>query len=256
MYWIDTHAHLAESEFKEDIQEVIQRAQEVGVGIILLIGVGIEGGQRALALAQTNPIFKVAVGFHPEEVDDIKEADWSVMLEMMQSDDVIAIGEIGIDHYWVKDTEQHKRQEALFIKQIEIANKLNKPILVHMREASEVTLRIMRKHKAVASGILHCYSGSLELAREFIKAGYDISLAGPTTFKNALTPKEVAEHIDLNHLHIETDAPYLAPTPHRGKRNESAYVIETAAVIAALRNIPLAELKKALYKNFKTLFKI
>lgn len=256
MFWIDTHAHLASEEFKDDIQDVILRAKEVGVGTILLIGVGIEGGQQALALAKTDSLFKVAVGFHPEEVDEIKEEDWPIMLEMMKRDEVIAIGEIGLDHYWVKDHDVHQRQEALFIKQIEIANDLNKPILVHMRDASEVTYKIMKEHKAKASGILHCYSGSLEMANEFIKIGYDISLAGPVTFKNAHTPKEVAKEIDLNHLHIETDAPYLSPTPHRGKRNESSYVIETAAIISALREMPLEELKKALFDNFNRLFKI
>lgn len=256
MFWIDTHAHLASEEFNEDIKEVIERAKEVGVGTILLIGVGIKGGQEALALAKTDSLFKVAVGFHPEEVDDIQEADWPIMLEMMKQEEVIAIGEIGLDHYWVKDHDVHQRQEELFIKQIEIANELNKPILVHMRDASEVTYRIMKEHKAKASGILHCYSGSLEMANEFIKLGYDISLAGPVTFKNAQTPKEVAKHIDINHLHIETDAPYLSPTPHRGKRNESSYVIETATVIASLREISLDDLKKALFNNFNRLFKI
>ncbi len=256
MFWIDTHAHLASEEFNEDIKEVISRAKDVGVETILLVGVGIKGGQEALALASTDPIFKVAVGFHPEEVDEIEDADWSIMLEMMEKEEVIAIGEIGLDHYWVKDKDVHQRQEELFIKQIEIANKLNKPILVHMRDATEVTYRIMKEHKAKASGILHCYSGSLEMANEFIKLGYDISLAGPVTFKNAHTPKEVAKHIDINHLHIETDAPYLSPTPHRGKRNESSYVIETAAVIASLREIPLEDLKKALYTNFNRLFNL
>lgn len=256
MFWIDTHAHLAGEEFKDDIQDVILRAKEVGVGTILLIGVGVEGSKRALALAKTDSIFKVAVGFHPEEVDEIKTSDWPIMIEMMERKEVIAIGEIGLDHYWVKDHEVHKRQEELFIKQIEIANRLNKPILVHMRDASEVTYHILKEHKAIASGILHCYSGSLEMAREYIKCGYDISLAGPVTFKNAHTPKEVAQFVDLNHLHIETDAPYLSPTPHRGKRNESSYVIETAAIIASLRNIPLDDLKKTLFNNFNRLFNL
>ncbi len=256
MYWIDTHAHLAEEEFNDDIQDVILRAKEVGVGCILLIGVGVNGAKRALALAQSDPIFKVAVGFHPEEVDSIEKSDWPIMIEMMEKKEVIAIGEIGLDHYWVKDHDVHKRQEELFIKQIEIANQLHKPILVHMRDASEITLKILREHRAIERGILHCYSGSLEMAKEFVKSGYDISLAGPVTFKNAHTPKEVAKEIDLNHLHIETDAPYLSPTPHRGKRNESSYVVETASVIANLREIPLENLKKACYQNFQRLFKL
>jgi TatD DNase family protein len=256
MHWIDTHAHLAEAEFKEDLTEVIQRAIDRNVKTIVLIGVGIEGSKRALALAKTNTMFKVALGFHPEEVLSLTEADWTQMEAFIQDPLVIAVGEIGLDHHWDKDPQTHIKQIEVFKRQIDLANHYHLPIIVHSRDAHQATFDILNHHPAKYSGILHCYSGSLELAQEYIKCGYHIGLGGPVTFKNAIEPKEVAKHIDLNYLHIETDAPYLAPTPHRGKRNESAFVIETAAVIATLRDMNLEDLKKALYHNFKTLFKV
>lgn len=256
MFWIDTHAHLAEEEFKEDLQEVISRALERNIRTIVLIGVGIEGSQRALALAKTNPLFKVAVGFHPEEVLSITEEDWITLESFIQDPLVIAVGEIGLDHHWDKDPKIHALQEEVFMRQIDLANQHHLPIIVHSRDAHQASFNILKNHPAKYSGILHCYSGSLELANEYIKCGYHIGIGGPVSFKNAIEPKEVAQKIDLNYLHIETDAPYLAPVPHRGKRNESAFVIETARVIAQLRGIPLEELQKALYQNFNLLFRV
>lgn len=255
-YWIDTHAHLAEKEFEDDILEVIKRAKALNIHKILLIGVGLEGAKKALDLASTDLIFDVAVGFHPEEVMNIQEEDWDVMERYMEDPRVVAIGEIGLDFYWDKDPEHHLKQEELFIRQIELANTLHKPILVHSRDAIQKTYDVMKAVPTHKKGILHCYSGSLEMAREFVKLGYHISLAGPVTFKNAHTPKEVAMGIDLNHLHIETDSPYLSPHPLRGMRNESAHLIETAAVVAALKGITLEALQTALYENYENLFSV
>lgn len=254
MAWIDTHCHLAEAEFDHDRDEVIQRALKANVKTIVLIGVGIQGAKRALALAETNTMFYVALGFHPEEVHSITEQDWMEMEGYLTHPKVIAVGEIGLDYYWDKDSETHIKQEALFIRQIELANALNKPIIIHSRDALQKTYDLLKSHPVKRCGIMHCYSGSQEMAHEFTKLGYFISLAGPVTFKNAHTPKEVAQAVDLNHLLIETDAPYLSPVPHRGERNESAYVVETAAVIAHLRGISMDDLMKALSQNFSRLF--
>jgi len=253
-HWIDTHAHLAEREFEEDIDEVIARAKANDVKTILLIGCGLEGARRALALAKRDPMFDVAVGFHPEEVLSVHEEDWTEMEDMMADPRVVAIGEIGLDFYWDKNPGHHELQEILFQRQIELANLLHKPILVHSRDASQKTYDTLKSLPSNRKGILHCYSGSLEMALEYIKLGYTISLAGPVTFKNAHTPKEVAKGIDLDHLLIETDAPYLSPQPYRGKRNESAFVIETGKVIAELRGISEESLKDALYYNYLKLF--
>lgn len=252
--WIDTHAHLADSEFDEDRNEVIQRAKTAGLGKIVLIGCDVEGAQRALKLAYTDDMFDVAIGFHPEGV--LENRDEASMFELMKDPKVKLIGEIGLDFYWDKDPEHHKLQEALFIKQIDWANQLNKPISIHMRDASKKTYDILKTHPVKRGGVMHCYSGSVEMAREFIKLGYYISLAGPVTFKNAHIPKDVAREIPLEWLLIETDSPYLAPHPLRGKRNESSYVVETAKVIADLRGMPLEDLESSLEANYNRLIRI
>ena len=252
--WIDTHAHLADSEFDEDRNEVIQRAKDAGIGKIVLIGCDVEGAKRTLKLAYTDDMFDVAIGFHPEGV--LEDRDEASMFELMKDPKVKLIGEIGLDFYWDKDPEHHKLQEALFLKQIDWANKLNKPISIHMRDASQRTYDILRTHPVKRGGVMHCYSGSVEMAREFIKLGYYISLAGPVTFKNAHIPKDVAREIPLEWLLIETDSPYLAPHPLRGKRNESSYVVETAKVIAEIRGIPLEDLESSLETNYKRLIEV
>lgn len=249
--WIDTHAHLADSEFDEDRKEVIQRAKDAGIGKIVLIGCDVEGAKRALKLAYTDDMFDVAIGFHPEGV--LEERDESSMFELMKDPKVKLIGEIGLDFYWDKDPEHHKLQETLFIKQIDWANQLNKPISIHMRDASKKSFDILKSHPVQRGGVMHCYSGSVEMAREFIKLGFYISLAGPVTFKNAHIPKDVAREIPLEWLLIETDSPYLAPHPLRGKRNESSFVVETAKVIAELRGMPLEDLESSLEANYKRL---
>lgn len=254
MSWIDTHAHLAESDFDQDIQEVIQRAKAADVSRIILIGCHLEGAKRALALAATDPIFKVAVGFHPEDVLNLKETQWAEMETMMRDPLVIAIGEIGLDFYWDKDPGHHQIQQDVFLRQIDLANTLNKPILIHSRDSIQKTHDLLKRHPVKRKGIMHCYSSSLEMAKEFIKLGYYISLAGPVTFKNAHVPVEVAIGIDLDHLLIETDSPYLTPHPYRGKRNESAYVKVTGEKVAELRQISAEALQAKLLENYLKLF--
>lgn len=254
MSWTDTHAHLGESEFDSDIQKVISRAKAADVKRIILIGCQIEGAKRALALAKQDPIFKVAVGFHPEDVLSLTQKEWEEMESMMKDPLVIAIGEIGLDFYWDKDPTHHAIQEAVFIRQIELANTLNKPILIHSRDSIQKTHDLLKAHPVKRKGIMHCYSSSLEMAREFVKLGYMISLAGPVTFKNAHVPVEVATHVDLDHLLIETDSPYLTPHPHRGKRNESAYVALTGEKIAQLRQLSSEEFQEKLEANYVKLF--
>lgn len=249
--WIDTHAHLADSEFDEDRKEVIKRAKDAGIGKIVLIGCDVEGAKRALKLAYTDDMFDVAIGFHPDGV--LEERDGASMFELMKDPKVKLIGEIGLDFYWDKDPEHHKLQETLFIKQIDWANQLNKPISIHMRDASKKSFDILKTHPVQRGGVMHCYSGSVEMAREFIKLGFYISLAGPVTFKNAHIPKDVAREIPLEWLLIETDSPYLAPHPLRGKRNESSFVVETAKVITELRGMPLEDLESSLEANYKRL---
>lgn len=254
MSWTDTHAHLAEAEFDNDIQEVIARAKAADVKRIILIGCQLEGAQRALRLAETDPLFKVAVGFHPEDVLSLTEEDWKAMETMMRRPEVIAIGEIGLDFYWDKDPAHHAIQEAVFLRQIDLANALDKPILIHSRDSIQRTHDLLKEHPVKRTGIMHCYSGSVEMANAFIKLGYYISLAGPVTFKNAHVPVEVATRIDLDHLFIETDSPYLTPHPYRGKRNESAYVGLVGEKTAALKGLPVSQIQEKLEANYVKLF--
>jgi TatD DNase family protein len=252
--WTDTHAHLAEADYDTDRDIVIQRAKAAGIGRIVLIGCGIAGAQRALALAETDALFKAVVGFHPEEALTISEQDWSIMEALMRHPNVIALGEIGLDFYWDKDPIHHQIQEAVFVRQLNLANQLNKPIVIHSRDAIQRTHDCLKHHPVNRKGIMHCYSGSLEMANAFIKLGYFISLAGPVTFKNAHVPVEVAMGIDVEHLLIETDSPYLAPHPYRGKRNEPAYVKVTAERIAELKNMTISDLEAKLEQNYSLLF--
>jgi TatD DNase family protein len=255
MMWTDTHAHLAESDYDTDRDAVIARAKAAGIGRIVLIGCGIDGAQRTLALAESDALFEAVVGFHPEEVLTLKESDWPIMEMLMRHPKVIAIGEIGLDFYWDKDPDHHRLQETIFLRQMALANALDKPIVIHSRDASQRTYDLLQAHPVKRAGIMHCYSGSLEMAKAFIKLGYTISLAGPVTFKNAQVPVEVAKGIDLDHLLIETDSPYLAPHPYRGKRNEPAYVKVTAERIAELRAIDILTLQQKLEQNYIKLFK-
>jgi TatD DNase family protein len=254
MSYTDTHAHLAEKEFEIDIDEVIQRAKEADIKRIILIGCQIEGAKRALALAKRDPIFKVAVGFHPEDVLNLTDKDWEEMESLMRDPLVIAIGEIGLDFYWDKDPLHHEIQEKVFIRQIELANTLNKPILIHSRDSIQKTYDLLKAVPVLRKGVMHCYSSSLEMAKEFIKLGYMISLAGPVSFKNAHVPVSVALGIDLDHLLIETDSPYLTPHPYRGKRNESAYVRLVGEKIAELRGIDPTKLQEILEENYLRMF--
>ena len=252
--WTDTHAHLAEPDYDADRMEVIQRAKDAGVGRIVLIGCGIVGAQRALALAETDDLFQAVVGFHPEEVLTRSEADWPIMEGLMRHPKVIAIGEIGLDFYWDKDPGHHHIQEDVFLRQLDLANRMNKPVVIHSRDAIQRTHDLLKLHPVKRTGIMHCYSGSLEMAKAFIKLGYYISLAGPVTFKNAHVPVEVVLGIEVDHLLIETDSPYLAPHPYRGKRNEPAYVKVTAERISTLKNVPLSDLELKLEQNYIKLF--
>ncbi len=252
--WVDSHAHLAEADYDSDRNEVIERAKQAGIGKILLIGCGIEGAKRALSLAQTDDIFDVAVGFHPEDIENLNESDWASMEEMATHPKAVAIGEIGLDFYWHHEPQHQQLQKEVFIRQIELANRLGKPILIHTRDAIQQTYLLLKAHPVEKTGIMHCYSGSVEMAAEFVKLGYLISLAGPVTFKNAVVPKEVAKAIDLDHLMIETDSPYLTPMPFRGKRNESSYVVMVAKEICQLKDIDEVMFKEAVWENYNRLF--
>lgn len=245
----DTHCHLNSKELYKDHEKYIISAKNAGVASFLVVGYDFESSKRAVELANKYDCVFAAVGYHPTDVIKAKKSDIDATFKLLKSPKVVALGEIGLDYHWVEDQEGRSNQKEWFKKQIEIANKNKLPIIVHNRDASNDCLEILRETKPLYGGVMHCYSGSVELAKEFMKLGLYISLGGPVTFKNARVPKEVAAAIPLDRLLIETDCPYLSPHPLRGTLNEPKNIVYVAKEIALLRNMSEEELIEATYKN-------
>lgn len=255
MQFIDTHVHLNADQYDEDLEQVISRAREKGVQKMVVIGFDTKTIKRAMALAEADPDIYAVVGWHPVDAVDCTEEDLKWIEELAAHDKVVGIGETGLDYYWDKSPKDV--QQELFRKHIRLAQRVKLPLIIHNREATADVLRILREEEAeLTGGIMHCFGGSVETAREAIRLNFMISLGGPVTFKNAKTPKEVAKEIELEHLLIETDAPYLAPHPFRGKRNEPSYVPLVAEEIARLKEISLEEVAKVTTQNAEKFFGI
>ncbi len=255
MQFIDTHVHLNADQYDEDLEQVISRAREKGVQKMVVIGFDTKTIKRAMALAEADPDIYAVVGWHPVDAVDCTEEDLKWIEELAAHDKVVGIGETGLDYYWDKSPKDV--QQELFRKHIRLAQRVKLPLIIHNREATADVLRILREEEAeLTGGIMHCFGGSVETAREAIRLNFMISLGGPVTFKNAKTPKEVAKEIELEHLLIETDAPYLAPHPFRGKRNEPSYVPLVAEEIARLKEISVEEVAKVTTQNAEKFFGI
>lgn len=253
--YIDTHVHLNADQYEEDIDEVIQRALEAGVEKMVVIGFDRKTILRAMELTDQHTFIYAVVGWHPVDAIDCTEEDLKWIEALAEHPKVVGIGEIGLDYHWEKSPKN--TQQELFRKQIRLAQKVNLPIIIHNRDATADVVRILKEEEAEKTGgIMHCFSGSVETANECINMNFMISLGGPVTFKNAKTPKEVATEISLDHLLIETDAPYLAPHPYRGKRNEPAWVTLVAEEIARLKDIPVEEVAKKTTANALEIFNI
>lgn len=251
----DTHAHLNAEQFSEDQDVVINRAKENGVTRIVNIGFNRETIPSSLALTEKYDFIYTAVGWHPQDAKDMTEEDLDWLRELSKHEKVVAIGEIGLDYYW--DTSPKDIQQSVFRKQIQLAKELKLPIIIHDREAHKDIVDILQEENAAeVGGIMHCFSGSVEMAKECLDMNFYISFGGPVTFKNAKKPKEVVKQIPLDRLLIETDCPYLTPDPYRGKRNESGYVRYIAETIADLREIEFEQLCKITYDNAMRLFKL
>ncbi len=218
-------------------------------------GADLKSSKKAVEIAEKYPNIYAAVGCHPHDTKYMDDETMNIFRELAKSKKVVAIGEIGLDYYY--NNSERDVQKKWFREQIRLAKELDLPYIVHDRDAHEDLLRIMKEeHYDGARGVLHCYSGSVEMAREFIKLGFYISLAGPVTFRKARVPKLVAKEIPFDKLLIETDSPYLTPEPFRGKRNEPMYVRFVAEEIAEIRNVSLDEVAEKTNQNFKTLFNI
>ena len=254
MHLFDTHAHILDDQFNDDREQVIRNIYD-NMALVVNIGCNLEDCPRTVALAEQYDKLYAAVGLHPEDVKTYTPEGWDMICRLAEHPKVVGIGETGLDYYW--DTSTKDAQKVLFEQHIDLAKQLHKPLVIHDREAHGDTLEILKRTNAKeAGGILHAFSGSVEMAMEVIKMGFYIGLGGPVTFKNARKAVEVAQAIPLEYLVIETDCPYMAPVPFRGKRNEPMLVQHTAAKIAELRGISLEELIEATYQNGKRVYRL
>ncbi|MFD6438277.1 TatD family hydrolase [Peribacillus sp. NPDC060186] len=251
----DTHVHVNAEQFNEDLEEVIERAQEAGVNNMVVVGFDRPTITRAMELIETYDFMYAAVGWHPVDAIDMTEEDLKWIEELSSHPKVVAIGEMGLDYHWDKSPKDI--QMEVFRKQIRLAKKVGLPIIIHNREATADIVNILKEEEASeVGGIMHCFSGSAETAMKCIDMNFYISLGGPVTFKNAKKPKEVAASVPLDRLLIETDCPYLAPHPYRGKRNEPSYVKLVAEQIAEIKQLSVEEVSQATTDNAKKLFGI
>lgn len=248
----DTHVHLNDEYFADKIDEVIEAAHLAGVAYMLIVGYDAKSNGKAIELASRYPNIYAAVGFHPNYVLDLSDQDYEALELQLSHDKVVALGEIGLDFHW--DVASEQQQMSAFIRQIEMAKRHDLCVIIHSRDAMEKTYNVLKQHPIKA--VMHCFSGSLEMARQFIDLGIFVSLAGPVTFKNAKALKLVAKDVDLDYLLVETDCPYLTPEPHRGKRNQPAYVSHVVQQIADLREVSYDTIAQKTTNNALKLFKI
>jgi TatD DNase family protein len=251
---IDSHAHLQWRSFGQDREKVINLAKEADVKYIVNIGYDLEGSKKAIELAEKYEGLYATVGIHPHNASELNEDILDSLRQLSESPKVVAIGEIGLDYY--RNLSPKAVQQKAFEAQLILAQELKLPVVIHDREAHVDVLSTLSKFEGKLKGVMHCFSGSLEMAEQYVKMNYYISFAGPVTFPNAYELHESAKLIDLNNILLETDCPWLAPQKMRGKRNEPAFLLFTAEKIANLRGISLAELAEATAKNAKRIYQI
>lgn len=252
---IDTHAHLNADAFNDDLEDVLKRAKDAGVSNIVVVGFNRPTIEKAMELVNTYDHIYGCIGWHPVDAIDCRDKDLAWIEELANHPKIVAIGETGLDYYWDKSPKEI--QQEIFRKQIQLAKKRKLPIVIHNREATEDVLTVLREeHAEEVGGIMHCFSGNIEQAQIALELNFYISLGGPVTFKNAKEPKEVAKLVPIDKLLIETNCPYLAPHPFRGKRNEPAYVKLVAEQIALLRDMTFEEIAEATTRNARKVFGI
>nr|MBL8410424.1 TatD family hydrolase [Dechloromonas sp.] len=250
---VDSHCHLDFPDLAARLPDVLGRMQQNGVGMALCIGVNLEDFPRVLALAEADDRLYATVGVHPEYTD-VADPSEDELVALAAHPKVVAIGETGLDYYWQKDKPEWQR--ARFRNHIRAARRCGKPLVVHTRDSAEDTIRLMAEEGAdTVGGVMHCFTENWDIARQALDLGFYISFSGIVTFKNAAIVKEVARNCPLDRILVETDSPYLAPVPYRGKPNEPAYVLHVAEEIARLRDLPLDTVIAATTDNFFNLFK-
>lgn len=248
----DSHAHYDDEQFDADRDEVISSLKDSGVTCVINISCNMKTSENIINLVDRYDFFYGAVGIHPHDAKDFKEADLSRLSELSKHTKVVAIGEIGLDYHY--DFSPRDVQKSVFRKQMELAEKLNLPVVIHMREATEDTLSILQDFKG--NGVVHCYSGSAETAKILLSMGYHIGFTGAVTFKNAKKAIEAVSVIPTDRLLLETDCPYMAPVPHRGERCDSRLIYKTAEKLAEIKGMDTQELINIMTANTCRLFNI
>jgi len=254
MEFFDSHAHYNDEKFEEDREALIKSIYNEGVTKIINAGYSLESSKKAIEIAEDYDFMNVIVGISPNDINGFKTEILKEIEDLARNKKVVAIGEIGLDYYWNKENKELQKQ--VFISQIEIANKLNLPIVIHTREAIFDTLEILKNNNCNKKGIFHCCPLNVDLVREGLKLGFYISFAGPITFKNSKNADEIIKMVPLDKILIETDCPYLSPEPLRGKRNDSRNIKYMAQKIADVKGLSLEEVAQATYNNAKTIFQI
>ena len=251
---IDTHAHYDDEQFDEDREEILGKMQDAGIGMIMDAGSTILSWDKIVKLTEEYPFVYGAIGVHPDEVGNLDETQFARMERLLDKEKIKAVGEIGLDYYW--DKENHDLQKEWFIRQLDLARKKEKPVIIHSREAAADTMEIMKEYASGLRGVIHCYSYSAEMAKEYVKMGYHIGIGGVVTFKNGKKLKEVAEAIPLESIVLETDCPYLAPVPNRGKRNFSGNLPYVVEKLAEIKGVSAEEIIRETAKNARALYRI
>ena len=256
MELIDSHAHLNGEKFEDDRAAVVERALAAGVVKIITMGDSLESSARSVALTEEfDPVY-AAVGIHPEEAQPMTAATDEQIAAWTAQEKVVAIGEIGLDYYWEKDEEKRALQRAIFVRQLDLARQLRLPVCIHDREAHGDMMKILKTEGRGLRGVLHCYSGSWEMAAELLKGDWYFGIDGPLTYKNAAKLPEIVQRLPAERILVETDSPYLSPMPFRGKRNEPAHVLYVAKKAAELRGESLEAFARATRENTRDLYGI
>ena len=253
---IDTHCHINDEAFSNNPLEYINIAKENGVNILFVIGYDLNSSKKAVEIANLSKDVYAFVGIHPSEIKKMNDNDLDEIELLINNEKVVGVGEIGLDYYWDKDEDVKNQQRRFFIKQIELANKYNLPVSIHCRDAQEECLNILKEHPVNRGGIMHCYAGSVEMLDQYRKLNFLIGVGGVVTFKNAVKLKNVVSSCLDTDFVLETDAPYLAPTPHRGEINHSKYIPLIVKQIALLRNDNEEHIIQISDENVKRIFKL
>ncbi|WP_255784618.1 TatD family hydrolase [Mediannikoviicoccus vaginalis] len=251
---IDSHAHLDEERFDEDRDELIKSLKENAISYVINPSSDMDTSRRVVELSNKYDNIFAAVGIHPHDAEGFKEEDLDELRELSKDERVVAIGEIGLDYYY--DNSPRDIQKEVFRKQLELSHELDLPVIIHTRDAMGDTYDILKEFEGRVRGVMHCYTGSIEMAEKFMKLGFYISIAGPVTFKNAVNVREMAKQIPLERLLIETDSPYLAPVPNRGKRNDPTNVRYVADMLANLKEIQIDKIIEHSRENTVELFSL